>query len=110
MHRSGLNIDEGDFFCVRDEFGWLKLGTFWELSAWELCAMKVFGMFGSLLENCLDKACSLAEAFGIFSTSESEVLVVCLSVMSTEDKLLVVELSLISKFQKEMPSMAELIY
>ena len=98
-----MNIDEGDLFCVRDEFDWLKLGTLWELSAWELCAMKVFGMFGSLLENCLDKACCLAEAFGIFSTSDFEVLVVCLSAISMEDKLLVVELSLISKFRKEMP-------
>ena len=68
IHWSGLNIDEGDLFCVRDEISWLKLRTFWELSAWELCAMKVFGMSGALLVNCLDKACCLAETFGIFSS------------------------------------------
>ena len=60
-------------------------------------------MFGSLLENCLDKACCLAETFGIFSTSDCEVLVVCLSAIPMEDKLLVVELSLISKFRTETP-------
>ena len=103
IHRSGLNTDEGDLFCLRDEFVWLKLGTSWELSTWELCAIKVFGMFGSLLENCLDKACCLAETFGIFSTSDCEVLVVCLSAIPMEDKLLVVELSLISEFRTETP-------
>ena len=26
IHWSGLNIDEADWFCVRDELSWLKLG------------------------------------------------------------------------------------
>ena len=103
IHLFGLNIEEGDLFCVRDEFSWSKLENFWELSAWELCAMKVLGMFGSLLANCLDKACCLAETFGIFSTSEWEVIVVCLLATSMEDKLLVVELSLYNEFQTETP-------
>ena len=98
-----MNTDEGDLFCVRDELDWLILGTFLELSALEACAIKVFGMLGSLLEDCLDKACCLAETSGIFSTSECEDLVVCLSAISMEDKLLVVELALISEFRTEMP-------